>query len=338
MVSKRIIRYIIIKVLVYLITLFVAFSIVFFFLRLIPGDPVSRFIRLIEQRYSIQLAQVTQEIINEYKRKFGLEGDIVTQYVSYLKRVFLEFDLGPSFLNFPNPVQDLIAWRLPWSIGLLGAATLISWAIGIIAGTLVGWKRGSKIDSIMFTISLCMSQVPFYLLALFLVMFLAYIFTIFPPRWAFSPTVTPGLNLAFISSVIYHATLPSLSLILISSLGWLISTRAITITILGEDYLLFAQAKGLRKIRILSRYLLRNTLLPQTTGLAMSLGFIVNGFYLVEWIFSYPGVGTLLVQAINALDYNTVQGVILISIFTVLTANLIIDLVYPLIDPRVRGE
>jgi len=338
MINKRVVRYVVIKILVYLITLFVAFSIVFFFLRLIPGDPVSRFIRLIEQRYSIQLAQVTQEIINEYKRKFGLEGDIATQYVSYLNRVFLEFDLGPSFLNFPNPVQDLIAWRLPWSIGLLGAATLISWAIGILAGTLVGWKRGSKIDSIMFTISLCMSQVPFYLLALFLVMFLAYIFTIFPPRWAFSPTVTPGLNLAFISSVIYHATLPSLSLILISSFGWLISTRAITITILGEDYLLFAQAKGLRKIRILSRYLLRNTLLPQTTGLAMSLGFIVNGFYLVEWIFSYPGVGTLLVQAINALDYNTVQGVILISIFTVLTANLIIDLIYPLIDPRVRGE
>lgn len=338
MVSKRMIKYAIVKILFYLITLFVAFSIVFFFLRLIPGDPVSRFIRLIEQRYSIQLAQVTQEVISEYKRRFGLEGDIMTQYVSYLKQVFLKFDLGPSFLNFPNPVQDLIAWRLPWSIGLLGAATLISWAIGIIAGTLVGWKRGSKIDSIMFTISLCMSQVPFYLLALFLVMFLAYIFAIFPPRWAFSPTVTPGLNLAFISSVIYHATLPSLSLILISSLGWLISTRAITITILGEDYLLFAQAKGLRKIRILSRYVLRNTLLPQTTGLAMSLGFIVNGFYLVEWIFSYPGVGTLLVQAINALDYNTVQGVILISIFTVLTANLIIDLIYPLIDPRVRSE
>jgi len=338
MIIKRMIRYVGIKILIYLITIFVAFSVLFFFLRLIPGDPVSRFIRQIEQRYSIQLAQVTREIIAEYKRKFGLEGDLLTQYISYLRRVFLEFDLGPSFLNFPNPVQDLIAWRLPWSIGLLGMATLISWIIGIISGTLIGWKRGSKIDSVMFVISLCMSQIPFYLLALFLVMFLAYVFSIFPPRWAFSPTVTPGLNLAFISSVIYHATLPSLSLILISSFGWLISTRSITITILGEDYLLFAQAKGLRKIRILNRYILRNALLPQTTGLAMSLGFIVNGFYLVEWIFSYPGMGTLLVQAINALDYNTVQGIILISIFTVLTANLIIDLVYPLIDPRIRSE
>jgi len=181
-----------------------------------------------------------------------------------------------------------------------------------------------------------MSQIPYYLVALLLVMVLAYLLGVFPTRWAFSPTITPTLSLEFIVDVLYHATLPALSLILVSAFGLLISTRALTITILGEDYILFAQAKGLKKIKILNRYVLRNVLLPQVTGLAMALGFIVNGFYLIEWIFSYPGIGTLLVQAIPALDYNTIQGIILISIFTVLTANLIIDIIYPLIDPRIR--
>ena len=312
----------------------VAFSIVFFFLRLIPGDPVSRFTRQIEDRYAYRIEN-TQEIIDEYKRKFGLEGDLLTQYISYLRRVFLEFDFGPSFLNFPNSAQSLIMRRLPWSIGFLSIATVLSWVIGLIAGTLVGWKRDTKIDSALLTLALCMNQIPYYLVALVSVLGLSYMLGIFPMRGAFSATLTPTLSLEFVADVIYHATLPALSLILVSSFGWLISTRALTITILGEDYLLFAQAKGLKKLRMMNRYVLRNVLLPQVTQLGTSLGFVVNGFYLIEWVFTYPGIGTLLVQAIPTLDYNTVQGIILISIFTVLTANLIIDAIYPLIDPRI---
>jgi len=333
--KAQVLRYIVKRVLIYLITMLVAFSIVFFFLRLIPGDPVSRFTRQIEDRYSFRIEN-TQEIIDEYKRKFGLEGDLLTQYVSYLRRVFLEFDFGPSFLNFPNSAQSLIMRRLPWSIGFLTIATLIAWGIGIVAGTFVGWKRNTKIDSALFTVALCMNQVPYYLLALVLVLVFAYTYGIFPLRGAFSATLTPALTLEFITDVLYHATLPALSLILVSSFGWLISTRALTITILGEDYLLFAQAKGLKKIKMLNRYVLRNVLLPQVTSLAMSLGFVVNGSYLIEWIFTYPGIGTLLIQAVPTLDYNTIQGIILISIFAVLTANLIIDIIYPLIDPRIK--
>lgn len=337
MAKRLILRYIAKRVLVYSVTMFVAFTVVFLFLRLIPGDPVSRFIRLLEDRYPMRIP-ATRQIIDEYKRKFGLEGDLFTQYISYLRHVLLEFDLGPSFLNFPNPSQVLIMRYLPWSIGLLGVSTIFSWLIGLIAGTLVGWKRGSKLDSILFTFALCMSQIPYYLVALLLVLIFAYMLGWFPTRWAFSPTVTPELSVEFILSIVHHAALPALSLVLVSGFGWLISTRAMTITILGEDYLLFAQAKGLRKARILNRYVLRNVLLPQATGLAMALGFIVNGFFLIEWIFSYPGIGTLLVQAIPVLDYNTIQGIILISIFTVLTANLLMDILYPLIDPRIsRG-
>jgi len=328
-------RYIAKRVVIYLVTLFLAFSVFFFFMHLIPGDPLSRYVRMIELTYSYRI-ELTQEIIDHYKDRFGLEGDLLTQYVSYMRQVFLEFDFGPSFLNFPTPARDLIWRRLPWSLGLLTIATLMAWVMGIVAGTLVGWKRGTRLDSALFGLSLCLSQIPYYLVALLLVLVLAYVLGTFPPRWAFSPTATPGLNLEFIASVLKHATLPALSLILVQVPGWIVSTRAITITILGEDYLQYAQAKGLKKVRLLNRYVLRNILLPQVTGLAMSLGFVVNGFFLIEWIFSYPGIGTLLVQAIPLLDYNTIQGIALISIFTVLSANLIVDVLYPLVDPRIR--
>ena len=333
--KAQLLRYIAKRALIYILTMLVAFSVLFFFLRLIPGDPVSRFVRDIEVRYSYRIEN-TQEVIDAYKERFGLNGDLLTQYISYMRRVFLEFDFGPSFLNFPTPAQNLIWRRLPWSIGFLGLATLMAWVIGIAAGTLVGWKRGTKLDSALFSLALCMSQIPYYLVALLLVLLFAYVLGTFPPRWAFSPTVTPGLNLEFIASVLKHATLPALSLILVQVPSWVISTRALTISILGEDYLLYAQAKGLKKVRLLNRYVLRNILLPQLTGLAMSLGFVMNGFFLIEWIFSYPGIGTLLVQAIPVLDYNTIQGIALISIFTVLSANLIIDVLYPLVDPRIR--
>ena len=333
--KAQLLRYIAKRALIYIITMLVAFSVLFFFLRLIPGDPVSRFVRDIELRYAYRIEN-TQEIIDAYKERFGLKGDLLTQYFSYMRRVFLEFDFGPSFLNFPNPAQNLIWRRLPWSLGFLGLATLMAWAIGIVAGTLVGWRRGTKLDSALFSLALCMSQIPYYLVALLLVLVFAYVLGTFPPRWAFSPTVTPGLNLEFIASVLKHATLPALSLILVQVPTWMISTRALTISILGEDYLQYAQAKGLKKVRLLNKYVMRNILLPQLTGLAMSLGFVVNGFFLIEWIFSYPGIGTLLVQAIPVLDYNTIQGIALISIFTVLSANLIVDVLYPLVDPRIR--
>lgn len=334
MVRASVLRYLLKRFLIYILTILLAFSVVFFFLRLIPGDPVSRFVTSIEQFYGVKIP-ATAEIIQDYKRKFGLEGDLFTQYISYLRRVFFELDFGPSFLSFPTPSQVLIMRALPWSIGLLSVSTVLAWILGLVSGTFVGWKRGTKLDSVLYTFALGVSQIPYYLLALLLVMFLSYTLGIFPTKWAYSPTLTPGLNLAFILDVIYHALLPSLSLVLVATFGWLISSRAMTITILGEDYMLFAQAKGLKKARMLNRYVLRNILLPQVTGLAMSLGFIVNGFLLIEWIFVYPGIGMLLAQAIPALDYNTIQGITLISIFTVLTANLIIDLLYPLIDPRV---
>ena len=336
MVSKPILIYMPKKVLSYAIVLFVSFTVIFFILRLIPGNPIRAYVLMLRNRYGF--SPFSEQVIAQFEQAYGLNQDVFTQYVTFLRRFFLEFNLGPSFLAFPTPVQEVIARYLPWSIVFLSISTIIAWIVGISMGVLVGWKQGNRFDALIFNLSIVGSQIPFYLLALTLVLFFANAFPIFPSRGGFSPTVTPGFNLEFISSAAYHAILPSLSLIIVSFLGWLITTRALTISILGEDYLLLAQAKGLRKVRILNRYVLRNVLLPQTTALAMSLGFIINGAFLLEWIFVYPGIGTLFVNSIGLNDFNTIQGVILLTMFTVLTANLIIDLIYPLIDPRVAYQ
>ena len=303
--------------------------------RLIPGDPISTYVHYIEETYHYK-SPGTYEQIQLWKAKFGLDKDIFTQYVSYWRNILFEFDFGPSILQMPKTAQEVVLDALPWTIGLLGTSTVIAWIIGVVSGTIIGWKRDTKADSILFTISLFFSQIPYYLAAIFLLLTLSYSLSLFPPRGAYSPTLIPSFNIGFILDVIYHATLPALSIILVSLFSWLISTRALTVSLLGEDYLIFAKSKGLKKTKILFRYILRNTMLPQITGLAMSLGTIVNGAFMVEWIFSYPGLGSVLIYAMKMLDYNVIQAVIFLSISTVLIANFIIELLYPLMDPRIR--
>ncbi|MBS7634547.1 ABC transporter permease [Candidatus Bathyarchaeota archaeon] len=333
--SKTVLYYVTKRIVIYIISVYAALTINFFLFRMIPVDPLSMHFQMIQQRYGYTVPE-TDQIVEHYKKIFGYDKDLFTQYINYMRELFLHGNMGVSFLAFPKESQALIMQALPWSIGLLGVATIISWSLGIILGTLVGWWRERKISSTIYSVALCLCHLPYYYLAIILVLFFGYIWSILPPSRAYSPHLTPSLTLEFIWDLIVHAILPSLSIILISSLGWLISTRALVITILGDDFLTFAHAKGLRKIRILNRYVLRNILLPQTTGLGMSLGFVFSGSFLVEWIFKYPGVGELFSRAIGSLDYNTAVGIVSISTVTVLTANLIIDLLYPFIDPRVR--
>lgn len=327
--------YILKKGLYYLIVFFFAFSVIFLVVRLIPGDPISTYVRYIEETYHYK-SPGTLEQIQLWKIKFGLDKDIPTQYIAYWKNILFEFDFGPSILQMPKTAQDIVLEALPWTIGLLGTSTVIAWILGVISGTIIGWKRDTKADSILFTISLFFSQIPYYLAAVFLLLTFSYSIALFPSRGAYSPTSIPSFSIEFFLDVLYHATLPALSLVLVSLFEWLISTRALTVSILGEDYLIFAKSKGLKKTKIFFRYILRNTLLPQVTGLAMSLGLMVNGALMVEWIFSYPGLGSVLIYAMKMLDYNVIQAVIFLSISTVLFANFIIELLYPLMDPRIR--
>jgi peptide/nickel transport system permease protein len=333
--KNRLVRYLIKRFFLYLTIFLISLTAFFFFLNLVPGDPVTRYVQELEARYGLT-TPVSEEIIKEYKEAFGLDKDLFTRYISYIKRLVLNFDFGPSFIAFPTPAFQLIVEAFPWSIGLLGVTVIISWTLGILLGTLLGWKRESKGASFSLVLGLILSQVPTYLLALILVMVFSFALGTFPMGGAYSPLIEKGFTFRYILDLIYHAFLPAMSLILVYTFGTMISQRALVINILGEDYIKLAEAKGLKSNRLIRRYILRNTLLPQTTGLALSLGFIVNGFFLIEWIFNYPGIGRLFMTAIRQMDYNVLMGITVNTMFWVLTANFIIELLYPLIDPRIR--
>ena len=321
----------------YVVSVFAAFTVTFFFFHLIPGNPIEAYVTRLQQSYGYS-APVSENLIHYYEKTFGITGSLPHQYLLYLKNVFLDDNLGISFISFPTPAQTLIGRAMPWTVGLFGTAAVLAWLLGIGAGIVVGWFRHGPASQWVSTAALALSQIPYYLVALAFVYLLAFHFGVLPANDAYNADLNPGWSWPFIGSVLVHSLMPGLSLVLVSLCGWLISTRALVVSILGEDYLLYAEAKGLKRGRILNRYVLRNTLLPQVTGLAISLGFVVNGAYLVEYIFNWPGVGYLFVQALGQLDYNVLEGVVLISIVAVLTANLLVDAVLPLFDPRVQYQ
>jgi len=331
----ELVRYILKRALYYLSILFGSFTVFFFVLRAIPGNAVERYVDQLTNQL-LYRPEFAEEMINRYKQSFGLDQPVYIQYILWWEKVIFGFNLGPSFINFPKTAEILIMETLPWSIGLLFMSTLISWGAGILLGTIAGKRSGGKVDNVLLSVSLTLARMPFYLVGLVLLIIFGYILAIFPKQGAYSPLISKGLTIEFIGSVLYHSFLPALSIVVVSLCGTLISARALTITIMGEDYLILAEAKGLSERRITVSYILRNALLPQVTGLALRLGNIVGGSVLVESIFAYPGMGRLFSLALSQLDLNLIQGIVLLSISTVLLASLILDIILPLIDPRVR--
>jgi len=320
---------------VYVVTMWGALSIAFLFYRLIPGDPILSFMASLEQQYGFQQA-ASQEIIEHYREVFGLNGNLFQQYVRYFYQVLVTHDLGPALIDFPTPAQQVIARTLPWTIGLLGLSIAISWVIGIVLGAFAAFRRDSPISAWITNVALTFAFVPNYFIALMVLFIVAYRLAWLPSSAAYDPHFEKGFNWDFIQSVIQHGLLPAFSIAFGFVCRDLLSARMLVITTLGEDYLTFAEAKGLRPVVVMLRYALRNVYMPQVTALAIQLGFIFNGTIIIESIFNYPGVGNLLVNAIRILDFNTVQGIISMSIVGVLTANFLVDLILPLLDPRVK--
>lgn len=332
---RQIYIFLIKRISLYALIFLMSLTVFFFVVNLAPGDPLTRYVQEMGSRYGYTIP-TTEKLIQEFKEQFGLDKPLGPRYLAYMQQLILEQNFGPSMVAFPKPAQELILDALPWSIGLLGISVIIAWVLGILLGTVVGWRRDTIFDSSITSLGLVASQIPPYLLALLLSMGLVYGLGVFPAGGAYSAMVKRAFSWKFIGSVLYHAILPSLSLVLVYLFSWMLSQRALVINLLGEDYIRFAEAKGLKRARLINRYILRNTLLPQATGLALSLGFIVNGFFLIEWIYRYPGVGRLFISAIRELDYNVLLGITIGTMFFVLTANLIIELLYPVIDPRIR--
>ena len=320
----------------YVVSLWGAFTVTFLFFHMIPGNPIQSFLESLQQQ-EVYGVSAGQEVVDHYKKLFGLEGNLFDQYVAYLYRVFVVHDLGPALINFPTDVTLIVARALPWTIGLLGIATIMAWSIGVALGTLAGHLREGTSAQILTNVAIAFSHIPAYFIALMLLFVFAYRMAVLPSSAAYQASITPEPSLAFILSLLRHGTLPALSIVIVQACNELIVTRMLIVSTLGEDYLTLADAKGLRPRHILTHYALRNCYLPLVTAFGINLGRIISGNVLVERIFNYPGIGNLLVQAIAILDFNTIQGIIALLIFAVLTANLVIDLLLPVLDARVKN-
>jgi peptide/nickel transport system permease protein len=326
-------RYLASRLVVFVITVFIAVSVVFFVPRWLPGDPLAA---IYAKMAAVGGGQVSEELIAEYRRRFGLDKSTFDQYVSFWKELF-RGNLGYSIASFPTRVSFVLRQAVPWTVGLLTVTTLISWVLGSLLGALVGWSGGrSRALNSLVPIALVLYTTPYYILAIMLVFLLAYRWAVFPLSGAYTLGADKGWTLDFAWDVVQHATLPALSIILVSLGWWFLSMRSLIISEQGQDYILWAEARGLPRRRIFWAYAFRNALLPQTTGLALSFGHIVGGALITEVIFAYPGLGYVIYQAIRNIDFPVIQGTVLLLIVSVSLANLVIDLIYPLIDPRIR--
>jgi peptide/nickel transport system permease protein len=324
-------RYVLRRIAFYVFTAWAAITINFLIPRLIPGDPVQSLISKMQGQMS------TQAIASLYTL-FGLNKNesIISQYGHYWVQLF-HGDLGLSFTFFPTPVSQVLAQSLPWTLALVGVTTVISFMLGTGLGVLAGWRRGSWADALL-PVTTFFSSVPYFWLGLIAIEVFTGPGSFFPASGGFDSGVVPGFNGAFISSAAVHSILPAATILVSSMSGWILSMRNMMVTVTSEDYITVAHAKGLSERRVMMSYAARNALLPNVSGFALSLGFIVGGTFLVEIVFSYPGVGFELFQAVGSHDYPLLQGIFLIITLSVLAANFLADVVYLFLDPRTRKE
>ena len=319
------------RISLYLLTAVVAITVNFFIPRLMPGNPALAVLGRVQAQESPQ-AIAALEVQYGVQTKTGLWG----QYIHYWAQL-LHGNLGTSLNSYPASVDSLIRAALPWTIGLVGIATVISFVLGTLLGVAAAWRRGSWLDGLLPAMTFFQAA-PYFFVAILAVALFSTKLGWFPPNSGYdTTTLNPGFNWPFISNVIDHAMLPAVTIVVASIAGWIIGMRNMMITTMDEDYVLLAQAKGLPSHRVVS-YAARNALLPSVAGFSLAIGFIVSGALLTQIVFSYPGVGYLLFTAIGSDDYPLLQGIFLIITLAVLLANLAADFVYAFLDPRTRQE
>lgn len=323
------------RLLVFCLTVWLALTVNFAIVHLTPADPIAGILGRMGSRG--QSVEGGNAIVEFYRATFALDQPLIVQYFSYLRNL-LSGNLGYSLSYFPQTVNDVLLRAIPWSVGLLVTSVAIAFVVGNLVGALGAWQKGRSIFKVLTYIFMTISAVPFYLLALILLYVLAFRLAIFPTGGSFSIGSARDFSLATALDFIHHAALPVLSI----SLGlvgfWALSMRGVMTTVLGQDYIAYARVKGLSEKTMFTRYGMRNAILPQVTALAIDLGQLISGQVLVEAIFNYPGVGTVLFNALRTSDYFVIQGVVLFIVLTVSLAMLIVDLAYPLIDPRITGQ
>jgi len=315
----------------YVVAAWVALTANFFLPRAMPGNAVqaimAKFPTLQPSAY-----KALQALLG-----VGHAGSLWHQYVAYLGDV-LTFNFGTDVSQYPSSVSSLLSATIPWTLTLVGTATVIAFVLGTALGIMAGWRRGGWLDRLMPGL-MFFQAIPYFFLALILIDLLAIKTHVFPTGQGYGEGLVPGWNSAFIGSAIQHSVLPAFTIVITSVAGWMLHMRNVMITTTGEEYVVASQAKGLHDRRVILSYAARNALLPQLQGFGLALGFVVSGALVMEIVFSYPGIGLLLLNAVTSDDYPLMQAIFLVITFAVLVANLIVDIVIVLVDPRARtGE
>jgi len=314
----------------YLVAAWVALTINFFIPRAMPGNAV--------QTVMAKFPNLQPSAYRALEALLGVghPGSLWGQYGSYLVDIF-HFDFGTDVAEYPASVSSLLIQTIPWTLTLVGSATVIAFLVGTVLGIVAGWRHGGTLDRVLPGL-MFLQAIPYFFFALILVEVLAVKVHVFPAGQGYSNGLIPGWHWDFISSAIDHSLLPALTIVLTSIAGWMLQMRNVMITTIGEDYVVAAQAKGLPNRRVIFTYAARNALLPQLQGFGLALGFVVSGALVMEIVFSYPGIGLLLLNAVTSNDYPLMQAIFLVITFTVLLANLIVDMVIVVIDPRARAK
>jgi peptide/nickel transport system permease protein len=318
---------------IFLVIVWLAATLNFFLPRLSGQDPVR--VKLLQQAQLGGYVQTGIEaMVKEYETRFGLDKPLWRQYLTYLHDV-ARLDFNYSIANYPRTVSGMIADAIPWTVGLLGTTTVLSFSLGTFLGALLAWPRAPKWMRWLMPPLWAFHAIPFFLFGLILMYLFAFQVQWLPMFGGYSAGAFPALTWEFAGDVIRHAILPALSIVLVATGGWALAMRGMMVTTQGEDYVIFAEAKGLKSLTIFLRYCVRNAILPQTTALALALGQILSGAVLVEVIFGYPGIGTVLFLAIRENDHFLIQGIVFTVIVALGLATLLLDAMYPLLDPRI---
>lgn len=313
----------------YVLAAWASLTINFLIPRLMPGDPAASLVARMQGRASPEAVDALRDAFG------GSDASLLSQYVDYLGNL-ARGDLGLSISQYPAPVSEVIGTGLLWTIGLTGVAVLLSFALGTALGVWCAWRRGGWLDSALPPVLVFAGAFPYFWLAMVALFVFGLTLGWFPLGHAYSDALAPGLSLAFAADVVAHAALPALTIIVATAGGWLLAMRNTMVGVLGADYITTARAVGLSPRRVMWRYAARNALLPSVTNFGMAIGFVLGGSLLTEIVFSYPGTGYLLVQAVRNQDYPLMQGLFCAITLAVLAANFLVDLVYAWLDPRAR--
>ncbi|MCE7989974.1 MAG: ABC transporter permease [Caldilinea sp. CFX5] len=327
------VRFLLTRIFTYLLVVWLGITIVFFVPRFIPGNPVEAMLGKLMSQGTTMDPQLVESMRQTLTQLFGLEGTLWEQYTAFLKRVVLTQDFGPSLSYYPTPVSLLIAQKLPWSLGLMLTALVISWCLGNFIGLLAGYHNRKTASKIIETVAMIIYPVPYYIFALLLVILFAYIWPVFP--FVFQVSGEPG-TWPWFRSVAYNSFLPLMAIVTVNLGWWIISMKAMAIDTKEEDFVHYARFRGVDDSKVMVGYVARTAVLPQITVLGLSIGGVFGGSLITEILFGYPGIGTLVYKAIIGTDYNLIMGAISLSIVAVATATLVLDIVYPFIDPRIR--